>query len=127
MLQWAIHRSCSASSSVQSSDVIGANGEGVIFSGGSSTTSDDNEVRNNVISNSKIRWLVESYWSGPVGRGNTVHHNCLWPTNPKISYNQNGGVQPNAPGFVSYRNVRENPLHDSSSVGATSDCRSVYG
>src|SRR5215212_486921 len=112
MLQSAIHRSCSASSSVQSSDVIDSNGEGVIFSGDSSTTSDSNVVRNNVISNSKIRWLVESYWSGPVGRGNTVHHNCLWPTNRNISYNKNDGVQPNAKGFVSYRNVRENPLMD---------------
>src|SRR5215211_8739806 len=110
MLQSAIHRSCSASSLVQSSDVIDANGEGVIFSGGSSTTSDNNEVHNNVISNSKIRWLVESYWSGPVGRGNTVHHNCLWPTNPKISYNQNDGVQPNAPGFTAANNSDADPI-----------------
>jgi len=105
-----------------------ANGEGVIFSGGSSTTSDNNEVRNNVISNSKIRWLVEEYWSGPVGVGNTVHDNCLWPTNSNAFYRQNDGVQPNAKGFVSYQEVRADPLYDTfGQVGATSACRAVYG
>ena len=103
----------------------------MIFSGGSSTTSDNNEVRNNVISNSKIRWLVESYWSGPVGRGNTVHHNCLWPTNPKISYNQNNGVQPNAPGFTAANDSKADPmfadaLNGDLTVLSSSACRSVY-
>jgi parallel beta-helix repeat protein len=112
-------------------NVIDANGQGVLFSGGSSTTSDNNEVRNNVISNSKIRWLVEDYWSGPVGRGNTVHHNCLWPTNPKISYNQNNGVQPNAPGFTAANNSDADPifadaLNGDLTVPSSSACRSVY-
>jgi len=38
----------------------------------------NNYVAHNVISNSNIRYNVESWWPGPVGSGNVVELNCLW-------------------------------------------------
>jgi parallel beta-helix repeat protein len=114
-------------------NVVDANGGGVLISGSSSTTSDNNKVRNNVISNSNIRWLVESYWPDSVGSGNIVRDNCLWPTNAISDLNQNMGilpstwVKPNGRGFVSYDNLTANPLYDPvREVGEESDCHIVY-
>ncbi|MFN8113683.1 MAG: right-handed parallel beta-helix repeat-containing protein [Solirubrobacterales bacterium] len=59
-------------------NVIDGNGSGVIFSGGEGTASSDNVVEHNVITNSRVRDNVESYWgNGPVGNGNVVRENCI--------------------------------------------------
>lgn len=61
-------------------NVIDGNGEGIIFSGLGGLSSDHNVVRNNVISNSRIRFNVEYYY-GPgtsPGVGNVVARNCVW-------------------------------------------------
>lgn len=60
-------------------NLIDHNGEGVIFSGDSVDTSDQNTVENNTIIRSRIRWDVESYWinSGMRGTGNVVRGNCI--------------------------------------------------
>jgi len=63
-----------------SNNVIDGNGEGIIFSGDSGLASSDNVASRNVISNSRVRHNVESWWpsGNPVGTGNVASGNCLW-------------------------------------------------
>jgi parallel beta-helix repeat protein len=89
-------------------NVIDGNGEGIIISSdGSSRPSSNNLVFNNVISNSKLRWNVESSWpNNRVGTGNVVRNNCLWSSNSNSYYNARGGVIGDAPlGFTASGNV----------------------
>jgi parallel beta-helix repeat protein len=59
-------------------NVIARNGEGVIFSGDKTHASSDNLVMNNVIIDSRTRYNVEYWWSGPIGSGNVVTANCVY-------------------------------------------------
>jgi parallel beta-helix repeat protein len=97
-------------------NVIDGNGEGVIISGDDDSGSSNNVVYDNVISNSRVRWNVESSWGdGPVGTGNVVRDNCVWASNPTSSakyYNTDGGILPasyGARGYTSYGNVVAEP------------------
>ena len=74
-----------AQRSVVTNNVIDGNGEGIIFSSESAGgdysvpyASSDNLVAHNVISNSRVRTNVETWWGGPVGAGNVVRANCVW-------------------------------------------------
>jgi parallel beta-helix repeat protein len=67
-------------------NTIDGNGSGVIFSNDSS----GNVVRDNLISNSVVRWNAESYQLR--GRGNRFESNCLRPGHSDPGYNENGGV-----------------------------------
>jgi parallel beta-helix repeat protein len=58
-------------------NVIDGNGVGVIFGGSETTTSNDNVVQDNVITNSKVRGNIDYSWGGAVGTGNIARHNCL--------------------------------------------------
>lgn len=58
-------------------NVIDGNGEGVIISGLNSKASSDTVVEDNVITNSKIRNNVESWFPGAVGTNNVVRDNCI--------------------------------------------------
>ena len=67
-------------------NTIDGNGSGVIFSNDSS----HNVVRENLISNSVVRWNAESHeLRGP---GNRFESNCLKPGHSDDGYNENGGV-----------------------------------
>ena len=61
-------------------NVIDGNGQGVIFSGDLGYASSNNVVVDNVITNSAIRYNVESWWpsGNPVGTGNVARLNCVW-------------------------------------------------
>jgi parallel beta-helix repeat protein len=52
-----------ANNTLVANNVIDANGEGVIFSGSGNQVSSDNEIKNNVIANSRVRWLVEESYT----------------------------------------------------------------
>jgi parallel beta-helix repeat protein len=85
-------------------NVIDGNGEGIIFSGDSGLASSDNVASRNVISNSRVRYNVESWWpaGNPVGTGNLASGNCLW-----------NGAQGNVGdqvGFTATGNSVTNPL-----------------
>lgn len=69
-----------AQGSLIANNVIDGNGSGIIFSGEDGFASNGNVVTANVISNSKLRYNVESWWpsGNPVGTGNRVEGNCLW-------------------------------------------------
>jgi parallel beta-helix repeat protein len=58
-------------------NVIARNGEGVIFSGDKTHASSNNVLANNVIIDSRTRYNVEYWWSGPIGSGNVVTANCV--------------------------------------------------
>ena len=60
-------------------NVIDGNGQGVLFSGDDGTASNDNVVEDNIITNSKLRNNVESYYpaNNPIGSGNIVRNNCI--------------------------------------------------
>ncbi len=91
-------------------NLIAGNGEGIIFSGDGSLTSDDNVVRDNIIANSRDRYNVEYYYgeSSARGSGNVVTRNCIF-----------GGRQGNVLGagiaFAAYDNL----LGDRPLLGST--------
>jgi nitrous oxidase accessory protein NosD len=92
-----------ADRSVVRGNLIDRNGEGVIFSGDSDDTSDDNLVENNLISNSDLRFNVESYWfNGRIGHGNVARGNCVWG-------GRRGNVQAPQVGFAARRNLIARP------------------
>jgi hypothetical protein len=68
-------------------NTIDANGSGVIFSNHSSR----NVVRDNLISNSVVRWNAESH--NLRGAGNRFESNCVKPGHPDTAYHENGGVK----------------------------------
>jgi parallel beta-helix repeat protein len=84
-------------------NVIDGNGQGVIFSGVGGETSDGNVVENNVITNAKIRFNVESWYPEGNGTGNVARNNCL-----------HGGARGNVgsqDGFTAVRNLIVDPLY----------------
>ena len=84
-------------------NVIDGNGVGVIFSGAGSSTSDDNKLVNNIITNSKIRYDVESWFPDGVGTGNVVRDNC-------IHGGHNGEISDGL-GFNTLTNRKADPLY----------------
>ena len=83
-----------------------------MYSGGSSgPVSSDNIVAGNIISNSKVRYNVESYWPGRVGVRNLVRRNCLYASNPRSDhFNAKGGVARQV-GFRAIENLIADPLY----------------
>ena len=98
-----------AQGSVVTNNVINGNGEGVSFgsesAGGeyhSAYASSGNVVARNIISNSRERHNVESWWGGPVGVANIAKDNCLWN-------GAQGNVDDSAGGFLAIANVVAKP------------------
>ena len=115
-----------------SHNVIDGNGSGIIFSGDESHTSHDITVSDNIISNSTVRWNVESSFPTGVvvGTNNVVAHNCVWASGRERFYDARGGISGDS-GFVSTGNVVQRPLFESSTAGdlllkSASGCRG-YG
>jgi hypothetical protein len=102
-------------------NVIDANGEGIVISGDGDHASSNNLIEHNLISNSRIRWNVESNWPGGlVGTGNVVRDNCLWPSNAESFYNQLGGViapDDGTAGFTALGNAIVNPRFQDEGAG----------
>ena len=92
-------------------NAIDDNGSGVIFSGVGSLTSRNITVVGNIISNSRNRWNVESWYpSGtPIGTGNVVTGNCLWASNSNQQYDENSGIAPPVGFKVGSANVTQQP------------------
>ena len=86
-----------------SGNVIDGNGEGIIFSGVGNSASSDNVVENNVITNSRLRHDVESWYPDRVGERNVVHNNC-------VHGGQQGEIS-NGPGFTASNNLTADPKY----------------
>ena len=67
-------------------NTVDGNGSGVVYSERSS----GNRVRDNIFTNSVVRWNAETFnlW----GRGNLFAGNCVRAGNRNSRYNENGGV-----------------------------------
>jgi parallel beta-helix repeat protein len=89
-------------------NVIDHNGEGIIFG----NSSDGTLVKDNVISNSKVRHNVES--SASTAQHNVIRGNCLW--SPRDGYYggdpPNSGVLQGHPGFTLGPNTVADPRFD---------------
>ena len=96
-------------------NVIDGNGQGVIFSGNDRFASSGNLVERNVITNARVRYNVEAYYSsgGPSGRGNVVRRNCLRGGRRD---NGNGGIQA-SDGFTATDNVVADPRYANRKAG----------
>ncbi len=64
-------------------------------------------MRNNVISNSKDYWNIESWWPAgtPTGRGNTARDNCLSANHENSWFNTGGDVVSPQIGFTATNNT----------------------
>jgi parallel beta-helix repeat protein len=86
-------------------NVIDGNGEGIIFSGGEQEASSNNTVRDNVISNSRVRSNIEYFYDpgAPTGQGNIVSHNCVYGAAKE-------DIDGNGIAFAAQDNVLADPL-----------------
>lgn len=87
-------------------NVLDGNGEGIIFSGVNGDASSGNLVEDNLITNSHLRYNVESWWpeGNPVGEENIVRGNC-------VSGGNFGEIQEPQVGFTAYDNFFVAPLY----------------
>ena len=99
-------------------NVIEGNGQGVIFGGDESHSSDGNVVAGNVITNSTIRFNVESHWQGPVGRGNVARDNCVWTASDEYGGEPPGsGIEAAMSGVEATDNVVAEPDYSDADNG----------
>jgi parallel beta-helix repeat protein len=82
---YAIHLYPDAKRTYIARNVMDGNGGGVVFAGEKAGgeyrqehASANNVVRNNVISDSREYYNIESWWGGPTGTKNLARRNCLW-------------------------------------------------
>jgi hypothetical protein len=97
-------------------NVIDSNGEGVIFSGDHGVASSNNDVEYNVITNSRVRNNVESWYpsGNPVGRGNVLAHNCI---HGGADDRGNGGLDTSDGGFRASHNFTVDPHYGNRAAG----------
>lgn len=90
-------------------NVIDGNGEGIIFSGADGTASSETQVTQNIISNSRLRSNVESWYpAGNVkGTSNVVTGNCI----------AGGSIDTSGGGFTASANVSGDPLYAGAAQG----------
>jgi hypothetical protein len=99
-------------------NVIDGNGEGVLIGGGAEElgpqASSGNVVEQNLITNSRQRYNVESHWDGGLlGVGNVVRRNCIYGG---ARHFDRHGLAPDR-GFSSSGNVLADPLYEDRAAG----------
>jgi parallel beta-helix repeat protein len=94
-----------AQGTLVANNVIDGNGQGIIFSGDEGFASSSNVVVDNVITNSTIRYNVESWWpsGNPIGTGNVARLNCVW--------NGKQGDFDGGAGYTQVDNLLADPLY----------------
>lgn len=105
---WGVHLYPDADGTLVEHNMIDSDHGGVVFAGdGSGTKSDNNEVRFNSLTypdtgGSAPRYNLEGSWSGgPVGTGNTAHHNCIHSSGAGSP----SGIQDPPSGFTATNNI----------------------
>ncbi|MDQ3935592.1 MAG: right-handed parallel beta-helix repeat-containing protein [Actinomycetota bacterium] len=84
-------------------NIIDGNGQGIIFSGVGDSVSSDNVVENNIVTNAKLRYNIESWYPDLIGTGNVARDNCV--------YGGERGDVSSQVGFVATRNLVADPLY----------------
>lgn len=97
-----------ADDSLVTGNVIDGNGEGLIISGSDDRESENNLIEHNLVTNSTIRYNVESHWPGSVGNGNIVRENCVFGG---ARDDGDGAIETPAEGFEAYDNLIADPLY----------------
>lgn len=90
-------------------NVIDGNGQGISFGGYKGDTTNHTIVENNVITNSNVRFNVESYWHDDVGADNVVKNNCIYGA--KGWYGDNGSGIGDQVGFTATNNIIAPPRY----------------
>ncbi len=122
---FALHLYPNAQGNQITHNVIDANGYGAIFGGNSDSTSNDNNVSYNVITDSGAGFNVQSTWVGAVGSGNVLQGNCM-------SNQRRRDIQRPTTGFTAVGNIFArprfaNPAGHDFSLRAGSRCLGVIG
>ena len=63
---------------IEQNTIVGNGRIGIIFAGEGASSSDGNVVRRNVVTHSRGRYNLETWWGGPVGSGNVARDNCVF-------------------------------------------------
>jgi parallel beta-helix repeat protein len=63
---------------IEQNTVVGNGRIGIIFAGEGASASDGNVVRRNVVTHSRGRYNLETWWGGAVGSGNVARDNCVF-------------------------------------------------
>jgi Right handed beta helix region len=94
-------------------NVIDGNGQGILFSGYEGVSSHDTTVVHNVITNSKLRHNVESFYpeDTPPGRNNVVRENCIHGAEGWYKEEDGSGIAYSHPGFEATNNVIADPKY----------------
>jgi len=97
-------------------NVIDSNGQGVIFGGLGPDSSDHTRVEGNVITNSKLRYNIESYYDAgtPSGEDNLVTHNCI---SGGVRDSGNGSIATPSVGFTATANSTTAPAFVNRAAG----------
>jgi parallel beta-helix repeat protein len=94
-------------------NIIDRNGQGIIFGGSQNSRSVENTVTKNIITNSRIRFNLESHWPSQIGFDNKVMENCFF-TGATGYYSgelKNSGISPDRRGFSAFNNKIRDPLY----------------
>jgi parallel beta-helix repeat protein len=105
-----------AQNTTVTANVIDSNGQGIIFGGLGTDSSDHNRIEGNVITNSKLRYNVESYYDTgtPPGEDNPVTHNCI---SGGVRDSANGGIATPNIGFTATANLTTAPAFVNRAAG----------
>jgi parallel beta-helix repeat protein len=127
---FGVHLYPDAQKTTVTGNVIDGNGEGLTFSGEYGVAANDNLVEGNVISNSKVRYNVESWFApgNPIGRNNVVRDNCI---KGGVRDHGDGGIAGEW-GFRVVQTVRAkpafaSPARDDFRLESGDPCRDVLG
>lgn len=63
---------------IEQNTIVGNGRIGIIFAGEGAFSSDGNVVRRNVVTHSRGRYNLETWWGGAVGSGNVARDNCVF-------------------------------------------------
>ena len=63
---------------IEQNTIVGNGRIGIIFAGEGGFASDGNLVRRNVVTHSRGRYNLETWWGGAVGSGNAASDNCVF-------------------------------------------------
>jgi parallel beta-helix repeat protein len=102
-----------ADGSLITGNVIDGNGEGIIVGGDGGEVSSDNVVERNIITNSILRFNVESWYpaGNPIGTGNVVRNNCVHGANGWYGGADGSGADWDGQGYTAQANLAHDPLY----------------
>ena len=113
-------------------NVIDGNGQGVSFGGNGKKASRRTLVTRNIITNSNLRYNVESSFdaTGPIGGANVVRNNCIFGAESWYGEGDGDGIQEPQVGFDATNNLAADPMYENAAaddfdLAAGSPCQAL--